>query len=276
MKLAVFIKDPFVHFTLAGLLMFALSDFVDGNKSESRTIIIPKAEKEQLAGRFRASNGREPTENEWTRLMQDRIRDEVLVREAIAWNLHYNDPIVRRRLIQKMRFLFSGYAGETVSTGDLNSYFMKNSEAYRIEPSFAFRQVFISFDTHGETAGQMANEKFEQIQRGEIVTGDYWYLGSSELLQTESAIKSNYGDSFAESLSQLPRGQWAGPIESAFGLHLVLIENHVPASIPSFESIAPKVWVDFQKEREQQAFDEFVIDTLGQYTVLEPNKPDDG
>ncbi len=49
--------------------------------------------------------GRPPTGRELRRLIDEAVRDEILYREALRLSLDRDDPIVRRRLAQKMTFM---------------------------------------------------------------------------------------------------------------------------------------------------------------------------
>ena len=48
---------------------------------------------------------RPPTREELEGLIRDRVREEVYYREAMAMGLDQGDPIIRRRLQQKLQFV---------------------------------------------------------------------------------------------------------------------------------------------------------------------------
>jgi hypothetical protein len=53
------------------------------------------------------AQGRAPLSAEQMQsLVDDRVREEILYREALALGLDQDDTIIRRRLAQKMEFLF--------------------------------------------------------------------------------------------------------------------------------------------------------------------------
>ncbi len=54
---------------------------------------------------FQSQWRREPTPEEFNRLVENRVQSEVLYREALAMGLDKNDEIVKRRMAQKMQFL---------------------------------------------------------------------------------------------------------------------------------------------------------------------------
>ena len=54
---------------------------------------------------FRSQWRRDPTPEELRQLVEDKAREEVLYREALALGLDKDDTIVKRRMAQKMQFL---------------------------------------------------------------------------------------------------------------------------------------------------------------------------
>src|SRR5262249_52816132 len=59
----------------------------------------------QMTVTWRAQGRPPPTEKEMKSLLDEKIRQEVLYREALKLGLDKDDTIVRRRMVQKMDFL---------------------------------------------------------------------------------------------------------------------------------------------------------------------------
>jgi peptidyl-prolyl cis-trans isomerase C len=76
-------------------------------------------------------------------LVETKIREEILYREALALGLEKGDTIVIRRLAQKMEFL-----GEDVSAvreprvDELKSWFDKNRERFALPARVSFRHLY--------------------------------------------------------------------------------------------------------------------------------------
>ena len=73
-------------------------------------------------------------------LIDDYVRGEVLYREALALDLDRNDPIIRRRLMQKMDYLAQGLYDELepLTKDDLTVFYEANKEDYRKPASATF------------------------------------------------------------------------------------------------------------------------------------------
>jgi hypothetical protein len=99
------LREPLLHFAVIGAILFGLS--LTWKKSEPSTSVIALGEGdvENLARLFERTWRRPPTAQELKGLIAGRVREEVLYREAQALSLDDNDPIIRRRLVQKIDFL---------------------------------------------------------------------------------------------------------------------------------------------------------------------------
>jgi len=98
------VREPLVHFLLLGGLLFgayyALND--EPQISDSKRIVIDEAQMASLAATFQRTWLRPPTPEELVGLVEDRIKEEILYREALALALDQDDLVIRRRMRQKM------------------------------------------------------------------------------------------------------------------------------------------------------------------------------
>jgi peptidyl-prolyl cis-trans isomerase C len=84
-----------------------------------RVIAVTPARVDRLAEQFEAVRGgkRPRTPVELARLVEDSVREEVYYREALTLGLDRDDPVIRRRLRQKMEFLSEGAAASRAGRG---------------------------------------------------------------------------------------------------------------------------------------------------------------
>ena len=73
--------------------------------SDKERIDIGPGEVASLATIFQRTWQRPPTRQELAGLVESRVREEVLYREALKLGLDRDDTVVRRRLQQKMEFV---------------------------------------------------------------------------------------------------------------------------------------------------------------------------
>ena len=100
------LREPLVHFLIIGSLLFVMYE-VWGHTSQpgSNRIDLTPDDLRQLQIGFAAQWERQPTPEELAGLVENRVRQEVLYREALAMGLDKDDDIVKRRMAQKMQFL---------------------------------------------------------------------------------------------------------------------------------------------------------------------------
>ncbi|MDX1381400.1 MAG: peptidylprolyl isomerase, partial [Xanthomonadales bacterium] len=86
-----------------------------------------------------------------------------------------------------------------------------------------------------------------------------------------------FGDRFAAELLDAPEGQWSGPVESAYGVHLVNVERRTPPRSPALDEVRQAVERDLLAARREEA-EQALLDALRQqYTVTrEPWPPAEG
>lgn len=104
---ARWMHDPFVHFIAIGLVLLALYDVVAPPRSrapEFRIELTPD-DVRQIEVAWTAKWQRPPTPAEMRGLVDEKVREEVLYREALTMGLEQDDTIVKRRLAQKLEFL---------------------------------------------------------------------------------------------------------------------------------------------------------------------------
>ena len=103
------LREPLVQFLLAGALLFVahrgLNARVDPAEEPGR-IELTKDDIRQIRLAWLAQGRPAPSPEQLRSLVDARVREEILYREALALGLDRDDTIVRRRMAQKMEFLF--------------------------------------------------------------------------------------------------------------------------------------------------------------------------
>ena len=100
------VREPFLHFVLLGAAIFVAYHFVSTRSNEQPgKIIITQGDITSMVIGFSRTWQRPPTREELDSLVRDRVREEVYYREAIAMGLDRGDPVIRRRLQQKLQFV---------------------------------------------------------------------------------------------------------------------------------------------------------------------------
>jgi len=278
-------RDPFVHFlVLGGVLFGAYTVFGDQSPAtppptEIRYTVDDVA---QLLMGFEAQWRRPPTQEEFNALVEDRVRQDILYREALALGLDKNDTIVMRRMAQKMQFMAEDLAAAREPTTDeLKTWFAKNTDLFQMAPRLSFRHLYFSPDSRGQNARADAEAALAAL-KGQPQTlpdgsapGDRFMFQDYYGERTAQSIAREFGPQFAQEIAKLPAGSWQGPVKSGLGWHLVYVDKVIPGRVPAFEEIANEVktaWLGRQKAAAwKKAYDEM----RAKYTILLPVLEDD-
>src|SRR5262252_7362068 len=98
------LREPLLHFLLLGALLFALDAWLHPQdvRVQSHRIVLTQDDLRQLAVQWLAQGRALPTPKELQSLVDQRVSEEILFREALNLGLDKDDEIIKRRLAQKM------------------------------------------------------------------------------------------------------------------------------------------------------------------------------
>lgn len=268
-------KEPLVHFLAIGAALFLYFHFSGGGSAGpgSTRIVIAGGTIAHLEAGFARTWQRPPTEAELKNLIDEWVKEEIAVREAMAAGLDRDDTVIRRRLRQKLEFLADEAADAAPPTDEeLKALFARNAEAFRVEPRLAFRQVFVSRDKRGAAAEADATRLLARLNAAGPAArideiGDATLLPGEVELSALRDIDRQFGNGFAKHLEAIEPGQWAGPIRSGYGLHLVLVRERIEARTADFALVRPALEREFVAERRKQQLAAMYDRLLAKYTV---------
>ena len=268
------LTEPLLHFAVLGALLFiangALSNSGSGDRGE---IVITQGQIEHLAAGFTRAWQRSPAPEELMGLIRDRVREEVLYREAIAIGLDQDDAIIRRRLRQKMEFISDDLAAQAEPTdAELNAYLQAHPDAFRIEPRYTFRQVYLNPQQRGNHLQRDAAQLLAQLNKQDAKTdsaqlGDALMLEPAYVANSLSDITKQFGARFAARLSELTLKQWQGPVESGYGVHLVFVSERTAGRLPELAEVRGAVRREWVNARRLETNEKLYQELLTRYTV---------
>ena len=130
----------------------------------SRQINLSLEELQQMDMYFVSQWHRQPTPAELQSMVEDKVREEVLYREAMAMGLDKDDTIVKRRMAQKMQFIAEDVAtAHEPSTTELKAWVEKNPNRFALPSRYNFRHLYFSPDKRGKNAQDDAAKALARI-----------------------------------------------------------------------------------------------------------------
>ena len=255
-KLKRLFQEPLLHFLFAGFLLFVFYEYKQGLQSEAPNRIVVAANQiEQLSSRFKLTKLRPPTAVELDALVEDFVRDEVFYREALAMELDQGDAQIRKQMRIKLEYYLEELSTDTLTDELLLAYLEQNPEKFQEDTHYSFLQLYINPQQH-QHPGDIATGILRQLNNGENADalGDRTVLQPFFPLTTSREVDNYFGRGFSGQLAQLNTNEWAGPIVSSYGLHLIKVTDQVAGQLPEFDFIRKNVEREYnaQKRMEQK------------------------
>jgi hypothetical protein len=249
--------EPLLQFLVVGVLLFGVYRIVSPAPEEAvdaQKIELTKDDIRQLAITWLAQGRPLPTPEQLRSLVDQKVTEEILYREAVELGLDRDDQIIKRRLAQKMDFLTADLAAlDEPSVADLTAWFGQNSDRFALPSHLSFRHLYFSFDKRGEASRQSASAALALVAGKSATSPEIAAIGDPFMFRnyygdaTPVQMAKEFGRDFAKELFTLRPGSWQGPVQSGYGWHLIWIDSIEPGRVPAFEEVAPDVksaWLD--------------------------------
>jgi hypothetical protein len=264
------LRSPLLHFVILGGLVFTAERLLTATSTVSAGTSRPATESlsaDEILLRDALAIGLDRTDplvrERLVRLGESIVTDDIteraaLEREARRLGLDHSDPVVRRRLVHAMTLALSRVdPSEWPGEEELQAHYERNRDRYVQPARYHFDHVYFARDREGMSAQSAAGKAMDYLERKGTVSsaagvgGDAFLLGS-EFSMSDLQLERRFGPKFAAAFKTAPIGQWTGPLESPFGLHLVWLSQRIPAASPAFDSVRGRVVHDLLAEREAQ------------------------
>lgn len=263
-------REPLIHFTLLGAALFAAHAVWQQKVTKADyTISVSTAELERQAVIFAGENRRQPTDEDIQALLFSYVEEQALMREAERLGLGDDDTIIKRRLAQKMRFMIEDVTPPgTPDDADLEAWFNDNVSDFISPERRSFKHIYLSPESRGDDISLEAETLLAQAS-----SQDWKTLGDPFMMPREydgverAAVERSFGKAFAESLFQAEGSEWQGPISSAYGLHIIRIDEATPKFTPVFEDVKPRVITAWTAQAQRAHNMERLEALIGKYKV---------
>jgi hypothetical protein len=255
MNMGRILREPLLHFLLLGALLFWLYGALNrGALDAPREIVVDRAQVEAIAAQFQRSWQRPPTAQELQGLIDRWVRDEVYYREGLAQRLDRDDPLVRRRVVQKLTAMADAQTTAEVGEAELQAWLAAHPDDYRMEPRYALRQVFFDPARRGQRLhADVATARAALARDSRAAFGDATMLPDTLDAAPASDVERVFGRDFAAAVAALPVGGWQGPIASGYGVHLVELRSREPGRVPALAEVRVAVERDLLRARADES-----------------------
>jgi hypothetical protein len=254
-----------VHFALLGAVLFACTRWL-GTAGEAGTPRIPPAlgaalDEEVLYQSALANRLDRDDPVVQARLVRDMqfldggaTDGAALYRDAARLGLASDDLVIRRRLIERMRMRLqdSALAAEPAEA-ELQVYLDNHRQCFRIPARVGLTQVFVGRQRHGAATDADATRLRDDLTAADVgraaELGDPLPLPAHLPSASEQDLARLFGAEFAAAAMRLEPGRWQGPLRSPYGLHVVWVHDHTPATDPPLDAVRAAVRAALREER---------------------------
>ena len=290
------LREPLVHFLLAGAALFALYQWASDSADEpsDNQILVNPGRIEQFATVFAKTWQRPPTREELQGLIDDYVLEEIYYRQAVAMGIDRDDTVIRRRLRQKLEFLTDDATSLADPTEEqLETFLRENETRFRQSPKYTFRQIYFNPEKHGEDPQAFLLERRDRLRQLQsvkdaasseassnpagnadrsadetLLEGDPSLLPESFQLASVQEIDRNFGIGFASKLEPLALETWEGPLQSGLGAHLVRIDRREEGRLPKLDEIRDAVEREWRNKNRLDSREAINASLREQYEVI--------
>jgi peptidyl-prolyl cis-trans isomerase C len=266
------IREPLIHFLAGALLIFAFFWATGTDRDPADyAISIDETDIDRLVADWERNFRRAPSQQELDGLIDQEIAEEIYYREALRLGLDKNDPVIRRRLFTKMRFLDGENTGDTVPTDAMLQQWMdQHPGKYTLSPLYDFEQIYL-----GQIDAAAARDIVGALRRGAAPAAFAQSLSLPAALERVSRadIARQFGDRFAGQLMALEPGVWSGPIASGFGVHAVRVTAKRPGQKATLDEVRQRVANDWHADRQATEKEKALARYRSRYQITVAGRP---
>lgn len=255
-------KNKVFIFFIIGIFLYLID--IGLNSDEDKNIYISDQEVISLINAWKSQVGREPTDDEISRIINNLVQEEILYREALSLGLEREDKIIKRRLAQKISFLKQESILKDFSQKEIIDFYKANRDKYYVPDSYTFTHKFFASNNNSKERAQ----NHLNNSNGLYENSDPFFLGKNFADVSSVEINSNFGSSFSSYFKNPPINQWIGPYKSSFGHHNLYITNYTPGFHPTLEEIYNQLLVDLNQLKRDSAISDFIKEVGPEYSVV--------
>lgn len=260
-------QATWLQFALGGAVLFALDAI--RTPPDRDTIHITREIADSVIRAREELTARSLSPQERSAVVAGYIADEVLLREAYTRDLPRRDGLVRKRLLDLMRFLLVEEPSEPTEQ-DLRDYLAAHGDVYETPATVTFSHVYFA----GENSAPRDDERLLARLRGGAdfrKLGDRFWLGHRLERYGEPQLVQLFGPASARLVLELPLERWSGPIPSTRGVHFVRVDERHPPEMPAFAELVPVLRPDWIASKREEFLQRKVDELRTRYRVeIEP------
>ncbi|MET4205241.1 peptidylprolyl isomerase [Bradyrhizobium sp. LA2.1] len=235
--LARFLREPLLHFTLLGAIIFGIDAVLHPPAKDEKVIIVTKTMRQSFIDNFDEDKERTPSEAQLQKMIDSWVASEILYREGKALAVDRGDETIRDRIAYKMQLLiFDQIRVPRPSDEQLRVWFAENHARFD-EPELV--SFYITPPTDQATAQRQLDDIVGQRESEELQ-----HLTRAILARPVASLAVSFGEDFRDRLLAMPEGEWK-LLQSKDGWHVARLDSRRPGNLASLDKVrdeAARIW----------------------------------
>lgn len=257
---------------LGFLVVAALIGVLEWQSSKStgnKELVISESQRAFVREQLLQTGSQGADPGNYEQALANYIDEEILYQEGLKLGLENDDLIVKRRVVQKMRFLLEDMTPISPPTADqLQAWLDKHPQRYQTEQTIRFGHHFFSRGKRGDDAIYQALKSREDLLKNKAVESDPIALQHGTLINKEGVTRE-IGLQVSNKLFELPVGEWSQPVESALGVHLFKVLQRNPGRTMTVEEAGSQLRSDLVAAQREEVNRAGLAALRSSYTILE-------
>lgn len=268
--------DPLIWFFFIGGMLFFFVALKESNSPSPESmqnkslLSMPGALESQYVDKYTQLNGYAPSSATIQAFRESWVQEELLFREGLALGLVENDPVIRRRIVEKVQLLFSDTgASEVVERQELIDFYHQYSHRYIRPETFSFTLYSIH---PTQIPPDFSRQQYLPVILAALKNGanpENIGLETSRYDSlTEEAVSVQLDDSVMRVLRQLSAENVWQMVYGDDTYGLIHLDHYQPEQQAKFEEVEQRVVVDFKNAQRKLAIETKIEHLEKKYSVL--------
>lgn len=204
-------------------------------------------------------------------LVEPGTDDTSAIEAARSLNLQRTDTVIQRYLETAAEFLLANEMESVeLSPEEIDAFYREHSEQFRIPRRIRLSHAFIAGDTLADRdRAERLTQDLASREPGEgINLGDPFYGGHVIDFKSQRQLANQFGEAFADAVWALPVQRWSQPIQSAYGWHLVYVEEEMAGSLQPLPAVRGDIVARLTRQRQQHWIEQRVAELRQDYHIV--------
>ncbi|MDP3272600.1 peptidylprolyl isomerase [Limnobacter sp.] len=255
---------------VAVAILIGILEWRSGEQAANNELLVSEAQRAFVREQVLQAGTPAAGSANYEQAMATYIDEEILYREGLKLGLEKDDLIVKRRVVQKMRFLLEDMTPIAPPTeAQLQTWLDQNAQRYQTEQTIVFDHHFFSRGKRGDEAIYQAGLARNDLLAGQQIISDPFPLQTGSELLGRERITKEFGVATSDTIFDLPLGEWSQAVQSPLGVHLFKVNQKNAGRTMTLEGAGSQLRSDLIAAQREAVNDAGLAALRATYTIKE-------